>query len=339
MKSKLCTYLPESAAAYLPTSSWATRQLSLLSGNHTPAESCENEPPKDGSPACMCGKGTLGCSIHPSTPELWTASMRASLAKTLALLESRQVYLREPDQVFTAKSSESLAWFDRDSCSWKTYQQSFLTDSEPYLETWPRWGMTQGGAAYAHPMSERRITETGGFFSESFPTPTKGMAVHSGLTPETQIREYNRSMKVRGGASSLAVYIQQPYALMVWLTPRTSDTQAGRLMNQNGQRTNKAGSMTFGANLSDAVKFWPTPRASEYKGSGPVGSKSHKHMSERDYLCAVVLTPDGGQLNPDWVGWLMGFPIAWANSKATAMPKFPSKPQQHGDCSGESDAP
>lgn len=146
-----------------------TGQLSLLSGSHTPAKSYANEPPKDGSPICMCGKGTSDCSIHPSTPEKWIASMRDSLAKTLALLESRQAYLREPDQVFTEKSCVLLASLDRDTCSWRTLQQSFLTDSEPFSQTWPRWGMTQGGYAYAHPMSERRITETGGGY---LPTPS-----------------------------------------------------------------------------------------------------------------------------------------------------------------------
>jgi hypothetical protein len=33
---------------------------------------------------------------------------------------------------------------------------------------------------------------------------------------------------------------------------------------------------------------WPSPRASEYKDVGPVGSKSHDHMLKRHYLCAVV---------------------------------------------------
>ena len=152
----------------MPTSFLATDQLSLLSGIDMPAKSSENEQQTDGFPDCMCGKGTFDCLIHPSTQESWIASMQDSLAKTLVLLESRQAYLREPDQVFTAKSCVSLAWLDQSSCSWRTYQQSFLTDSEPFSETWPRWGMTQGGSAYAHPMSERRITETDGFY---WPTP------------------------------------------------------------------------------------------------------------------------------------------------------------------------
>ena len=154
----------------MPTSSSDTRQLSLLSGSPTPAKSCANEPKRDGFPACTCGKGMFDCSIHPSTRESWIASMQASLAKTLALLENRQAFLREPDQVFTAKSCASLAWYDPSSSSWRTYQQSFLTDSEPYLETWPRWGMSRNGVAYEL-QTAGRITEEidGGYW----PTPVK----------------------------------------------------------------------------------------------------------------------------------------------------------------------
>jgi len=182
MKQEPCTYLPESAADCLPILSSDTRQSSLWSGSHTHVKSYESEPKKDGSPTCQCGKGTLDCSIHPSTPEKWTLSMRDSLAKTLALLESRQVYLREPEVGFTAKSCVSLASLSHDKSFWKTSQQSFLTDSEPYSQTWPRWGMTQGGFAYAHPMSERRITETGGSY---LPTPLAIDGTASGAMERT----------------------------------------------------------------------------------------------------------------------------------------------------------
>lgn len=62
---------------------------------------------------------------------------------------------------------------------------------------------------------------------------------------------------------------------------------------------------------------WATPRASEYKDSGAVGSKSHKHMLDRSYLCAQAKDPNkpGGKLNPMWIEWLMGFPIGHTESK------------------------
>ena len=47
---------------------------------------------------------------------------------------------------------------------------------------------------------------------------------------------------------------------------------------------------TDGSESSSSPPLLGTPRASEWKGSGPVGSDSHAHMLARDYLCAQVLT-------------------------------------------------
>ncbi len=48
-----------------------------------------------------------------------------------------------------------------------------------------------------------------------------------------------------------------------WPTPRTSDTKNGRILTAQGTRTNKAGTLTFGANLADLCHLagWPTPRS------------------------------------------------------------------------------
>ena len=71
-----------------------------------------------------------------------------------------------------------------------------------------------------------------------------------------------------------------------------------------------------------AKKMWPTPRASEYKDTGPVGSKSHSHMDARDYLCAKAKDPNkpSGCLNPLWTEWLMGYPIGWTELKDSETP-------------------
>tara|TARA_R100000900_G_scaffold121671_1_gene96227 strand:- start:54 stop:662 length:609 start_codon:yes stop_codon:yes gene_type:complete len=81
----------------------------------------------------------------------------------------------------------------------------------------------------------------------------------------------------------------------------------------HGNNNRKGISKKAGDGLATAVKMWPTPRASEYKDCGPVGSKSHTHMRDRSYLCAKAKDPDQptGKLNPAWVEWLMGFPTGW----------------------------
>lgn len=65
---------------------------------------------------------------------------------------------------------------------------------------------------------------------------------------------------------------------------------------------------------------WPTIRASEYKGTGPFGSKSHKHRFKKFYLDAVAQERLGktGRLNPSYCEWLMGVPIGWTACDSSA---------------------
>jgi hypothetical protein len=225
------------------------------------------------------------CSIHPSTPEKWIASMQASLAKTLALLESRQVYLKEPDQVFTEKSCGLLTKYDQDSSSWRTLQQSFLTDSEPFSETWPRWGMTRDGAAFVHPMSGRRITVIDG---GCLPTPTSS-------DPQLERRAKHGDHYV---------------------------TETGTVRRKNEDGTSSM------LGLAGFVRMFPTPTAHNAK---EVAAPSEFNRN------TPTLAAAGGILNPDWVGWLMGFPIGWASSKAMETRKSRSKQQPRGNCSEAND--
>ena len=40
-----------------------------------------------------------------------------------------------------------------------------------------------------------------------------------------------------------------------------------------------------------------------------------------------------GRLNPEWVEWLMGWPVGWTDLKPLGMDKFREWQQQHGDSS------
>ncbi len=105
-----------------------------------------------------------------------------------------------------------------------------------------------------------------------------------------------------------------PTAVIVNCTPEHWKTR---------QKRYKEGESSFnpGLKLEVAVKMWPTPRASEWKDTGPVGSKSHTHWDKRGYLGAKVKDPKQptGQLNPTWVEWLMGFPSGWTDLEDSAM--------------------
>lgn len=73
---------------------------------------------------------------------------------------------------------------------------------------------------------------------------------------------------------------------------------------------------------------WPTIRASEYKGCGPLGSKSHIYRVSKFYLDAVAQERTGqtGRLNPSWCEWLTGVPIGWTGCASSETES--SQPQQ-----------
>jgi hypothetical protein len=151
-------------------------------------------------------------------------------------------------------------------------------------------------------MSERRITETDG--SVWLGTPTAAMSERS--------PEFSKGRKL-----SLA-----EAARMIFPT-LTASIGGG---NHASAAVNKRG---HGLNLAGAVQMWPTPTAHNAKET----NAPSEALRNTPTLAAQV----GGQLNPNWVGWLMGFPIEWANLKATATRKSPCKPQQPTDSLVESE--
>jgi hypothetical protein len=58
---------------------------------------------------------------------------------------------------------------------------------------------------------------------------------------------------------------------------------------------------------------WPTPLASDWKGVGPLGSKSHNYRLGGARLDATVQEREqrSGKTNPNWIDWLMGYPVGW----------------------------
>jgi len=104
---------------------------------------------------------------------------------------------------------------------------------------------------------------------------------------------------------------------------------------QNGNYNKKGISKKSGNGLATTAKLWPTPRASEYKDTGPVGSKSHTHMNDRDYLCAKAKDPSrpSGCLSPMWTEWLMGYPIGWGELEVSEMPSSRKSRQKSSDAS------
>jgi hypothetical protein len=69
---------------------------------------------------------------------------------------------------------------------------------------------------------------------------------------------------------------------------------------------------------------WETQN--KLRSMGLLSKAEAKHMEKQE----DHLQLSGGKLNPNWVEWLMNWPIQWTDCKPLAMDKFQSWLQQHG---------
>jgi len=257
--------------------------------------------------------------------ELLTLYLAAFPAKTSAA-QARGPGSTESAQVSGEKWQGSLARYDRNSRLWKTHQYSLLGGLTEFSETWPRWGLMRNGELFPQqtlvpptgetesgllPTPLASLGTNGGpnqrdssgrpglqMAAMMWPTPTCGMASHSQLSAESSQRELIRSLRDRGGPSTLAIAVQAK-----WPTPTTSEAKSDTLNIQN--RINKGKQIM----LYHAVRMNPTP--------------------EKE-------TPQaGGSLNPMWVEWLMGWPLGWSDLRPLEMGKFRSWQQQRLICSSK----
>jgi hypothetical protein len=81
-------------------------------------------------------------------------------------------------------------------------------------------------------------------------------------------------------------------------------------------------------NLGTMVHQWATPCAGDYRSPNMNPAKSGQKVepSSGHALPAQV----GGQLNPTWVEWLMGWPIGWTDCDVSATDKFRQWQRSHG---------
>ena len=187
----------------------------------------------------------------------------------------------------------SLARYNPGSRSWRTAQCSLLGGLTEYSQTFPRWGTMQSGELWERTTPVLRIEGKG---SGYWPTPR---AQEPGRTTEG----YGR------GLAELVEGKDQRKANTPsgnWPTPTCSDAFTDKL--KSAQQSE--GSM-HSVNLIQAVKMWPTPTAQESRYTGEYGSKGWEAGVAKRHLGNVVQEPNGGQLNPAWVCWLMGWPLGW----------------------------
>lgn len=95
-------------------------------------------------------------------------------------------------------------------------------------------------------------------------------------------------------------------AVKRWPTPTVDDANQGKAGRQGGQFQS----------LTRAAK-WPTPTARDRHNRGP--SEEDRHSPSLGY---VATGGDATVLNPDWVEWLMNWPVGWTSLKPLPRQAF-----------------
>lgn len=236
---------------------------------------------------------------------------------------------------------ESLARYDHASRSWKTPQCSLLAGLDVFSETWPRWGTMRAGGCWAQSMPAHLTEEN--VFGLSLPTPTATANMdspsmqkwpsHRNLWPTHRTTGLDGGSNSRNAAkargmwptplasdgskggpnqrgssgdlrlSSAVAERERERRHHQWPTPQTSEAKSDTLNLANRQQKGKQ------IMLCHAVRMWPTPKARDWKDGtckGPDGWTG-------DLGKAVEPNAAGGSLNPQWVEWLMNWPVGWTD--------------------------
>lgn len=268
---------------------------------------------------------TTTSQLGNSEREKPTSSVVASPAKTSAALASAPDW---PASVLDSGGNcyEPFAWYDQSTRSWRTWQRCLVEGWELFSGTWPRSGRMRNGIAYQRaPLVPLTSVIASGSL---LPTPradgmdSMGSGKHSKDSLIIQSRTWPTPTAVEGRRGNkpsrpwdTGIPLAQAVANAMWPTPRAADGMVNSL---------KFPPRPARGRLEDAVAnaIWRTPNASDAtKWSNQ--SLAERQAKGQQIRLNTQVSPDGGaggQLNPPWVEWLMGFPTGWTALKDWVTP-------------------
>jgi len=266
----------------------------------------------------LCGL-ILKASILARGVAAWISSLPASRASPSL---SRDAAGASP-----TSDGSGLPWrhcfavYSRRSSSWKTPLSSSTRASPQSSPTWPHAGGMRSGMCFRRPRAERRTSAKG--FSSWLPTPTVTRNGGNRGGGSSRTGPYRRSLdtmastglwptpganprdatarRYRRGNPNLAASVQARQGR--WPTPQAKDWRSGKVSAQTRNRNSRP--------LNEAV-HWATPTMH--------GNWNRKGASATS--CDGLATQAGGQLNPAWLEWLMGWPIGWTESEHSATESY-----------------
>ena len=160
--------------------------------------------------------------------------------------------------------------------------RALLTGSDLCEVTWKPWA-TPWGQSLSKPRA--RVRTTFGTDTGSWPTPTPTTRDH------------------KDGGYCPNVPVNGLLGRMVWPTPRANEGVGGPQVP-----TGRQGGMA----LKSMVATWPTATAAERDNTPKVFKRGNPNLAHVSNGSSEP-TEKPGALNPEFVCWLMGYPIEWVS--------------------------
>lgn len=293
--------------AYLEASCSDSAPFALSNLNPIPQAYC--------SPDRMTAYSRLsrfGMTYAPLTDDrgaaLLTWYLEASRARTFQPQEKAPA-LTAPAPASGGKCTELSMRYDRNSHSWKTHLCLWDEDLPESSVILPKSGTMRNGLCWERTMWEPRTSESASGYLVWIGTPTA-----SGK---------KRSEKLRVGNK-----LPNPYEFVeMFPSPLASDHK------RRGPNSRQQG-------LPEFVRMFPTPRTKGMCG-GTGSFRKMKDLEAKGIISSEerrqMTAGSGGQLNPTWVEWLMGWPLEWTALKPLATDKYRLWQQLHsGFCLADS---
>jgi len=256
--------------------------------------------------SCSNDNGTEYCQSSQSGTTCEPSMGSHGEEKSMSFAEDSRVRTYPPQEKgrdsaaneadYGPKWPESLAKYDRNTHSWKTRQCSLFGGLELFSGTWPRWGMMQDGECLEHTMPGHRTSVTE---SGYWPTPTCNGWISEGSILQLRLL-VDSGVTTEPEASMMAAGTLRPERMETWDTPCKGDAHSGA-----------------------------------YNRTGAYHGKGQKHLQAQAHERLTPHCVNGGKLNPNWVEWLMGWPMTWTDLQPLATDKFRLWLRSHGQHSVE----
>ena len=221
----------------------------------------------------------------PSKPSLQPVIPASPLATQVSASDIRMTATSGRTSCKLLHTKDPLSAFS------KTFMVTSRWASTKCYLTWKVKATPQGRLLFQLAPSMRPTEETE---SSLLPTPRSCTAMSAS----------NIQNRVNDKHPNLETVVARP----LWPTPDTRGfTTQGSLemLSKKAATKEEFDGMAYRKSKMFKDKMWPTPTAQDAKNNG--GSSQHSRNTKP--LNAEV----GGSLNPQWVEWLMGYPIGWTD--------------------------